>query len=72
LEAPAGSGARLLLQLNAAVVGLYHSAHPAPVVAEILARREFEPLRVDLTRELTAVAAALIAAVRNAPEGAHT
>jgi AcrR family transcriptional regulator len=72
LDAADGSGARLLLQLNAAVVGLYHSAHPAPVVAEILARREFEPLRVDLARELTTVAVALVAAVRTTPEGAHT
>jgi len=72
LAAPQGSGARLLLQLNASVVGLYHSAHPSPVVAEILGRREFEPLRVDLPRELTTVAAALVAAVRTAPEGATT
>jgi TetR/AcrR family transcriptional regulator len=70
LDAPEGNGARLLLQLNAAVVGLYHSAHPAPVVAEILARRDFEPLRVDLARELTTVAVALVAAVRTHVEGA--
>jgi AcrR family transcriptional regulator len=71
-DATAGSGARLLLQLNAAVVGLYHSAQPAPVVAEILARPEFAPLRVDLAHELTSVALALLAAVRPAHEGALT
>jgi AcrR family transcriptional regulator len=60
LAAPDGTGARLLLQLNAVVVGLYHSAHPSPVVAQVLARPEFAPLRVDLATELHTIAHALV------------
>ncbi len=53
LGAAAGSGQHLLVRLHAAVVGLYHAAHPAPVIAQVLAEPEFAALRVDLRRELT-------------------
>lgn len=63
LGAPAGAGAHLLVQLNAGLIGLSHGAHPSRVVAEVLAQPEFEPLRVDLRRELTHLTRALIGAI---------
>jgi AcrR family transcriptional regulator len=63
LGAVDGAGVRLLLQLNAGVIGLYHGAHPSPAVGAVLALREFAALRVDLPTELTHLAAALVAAV---------
>lgn len=58
-----GAGVHLLVQLNAGVIGLYHGAHPAPVVATVLAEQAFAPLRVDLRRELTHLTRALIGAI---------
>jgi AcrR family transcriptional regulator len=58
-----GSGVRLLVHLNAGVIGLYLGAHPAPVVAMVLAEPDFAPLRVDLRRELIHLARALIGAM---------
>jgi AcrR family transcriptional regulator len=63
-----GSGVRLLVHLNAGVIGLYLGAHPAPVVAMVLAEDDFAPLRVDLRRELTHLTRALVGAMpRKAP-----
>jgi AcrR family transcriptional regulator len=63
LGAADGEGARLLLRLNAAVIGLYHGAHPSPVIAAILSGPRFAPLRVDLGDELTHLATALVAVI---------
>jgi AcrR family transcriptional regulator len=63
LSARKGSGSRLLVQLNAGVIGLYLGAHPSPVVAEVLAQPSFVPLRVDLRRELTHLTRALVGAI---------
>ncbi len=66
--ARAGSGVRLLVHLNAGVIGLYLGAHPAPVVAMVLVEDDFAPLRVDLRRELTHLTRALVGAMpRKAP-----
>lgn len=70
LRAADGEGARLLLRLNAAVIGLYHGAHPSPVIATILATSRFAPLRIDLGDELTHLATALVAAIPRHPKRA--
>jgi AcrR family transcriptional regulator len=57
---PAGSGARVLLRLHALLVGLRQMADPAPVVAEVLARPEMAPLRIDFETELAATLAAMV------------
>jgi len=63
LSAKRGSGVHLLVHLHAGVIGLSNAAHPAPVVATVLAEPRFAPLRVDLRRELTHLVDALIAAI---------
>lgn len=63
LGASPGAGAHLLVLLNAGLIGLHHGAHAAPLVAEVLALPEFEPLRVDLRSELTHLTCALIGAI---------
>lgn len=57
---PEGSGGRVLLRLHALVVGLRQMADPAPVVAEVLARPEMEPLRIDFGAELSGTLAAMV------------
>ncbi len=57
---PPGTGARLLLWLNAVVVGLWPMADPAPAVAEALARPELEPLRLGFRPEARAMLTALL------------
>jgi len=57
---PPGSGGRVLLRLHALLVGLRQMADPAPVVAEVLARPEMEPLRVEFGPELTETLAAMV------------
>lgn len=57
---PAGSGARVLLRLHALLVGLRQMADPAPVVAEVLARPEMAPLRVEFETELADTLAAMV------------
>ncbi len=57
---PAGGGVRLLLRLHALVVGLRQMADPAPVVAEVLARPEMAPLRIDFQAELAQTLTAMI------------
>lgn len=57
---PAGSGAQILIRLHALVVGLRQMAHPAPVVAEVLARPEMSALRIDFGRELSAALSTMI------------
>ena len=60
LGAADGSGARLLVRLNAAMIGLYVGAHPSPVVAQVLELPAFAPLRVDLAEELAHLTHALL------------
>ncbi len=55
-----GGGARVLLRLHALVVGLQQMADPSPVVAEVLARPELAPLRIDFEAELTDTLAAMV------------
>ena len=55
-----GDGARLLLQLQALVVGLQIQAEPAPVVRRILEAPGLDSLRVDFDREFRAAAGALL------------
>jgi len=63
-----GAGVQLLVHLNAGVIGLYLGAHPAPVVAMVLADDDFAPLRVDLPDALTHLTRALVGAMpRKAP-----
>lgn len=57
---PPGSGGRVLLRLYALVVGLHQMADPSPVVAEVLARPELAPLRIDFETELADTLAALV------------
>lgn len=57
---PPGSGGRVLLRLHALLVGLRQMADPSPVVAEVLARPELEPLRIDFETELSDTLAALV------------
>jgi AcrR family transcriptional regulator len=57
---PGGSGVRVLLRLHALLVGLRQMADPSPVVAEVLARPEMEPLRVEFETELADTLAAML------------
>lgn len=57
---PRGSGVRVLLRLHALLVGLRQMADPAPVVAEVLARPEMAPLRVEFESELAETLAAMV------------
>jgi AcrR family transcriptional regulator len=61
LDLAAGEGGRLLLRIDAVVVGLRQLADAAPVVATVLARPEMAPLRVDFAAELEAVLTLLFA-----------
>lgn len=54
-----GEGARLLLRVDAVVVGLSQLANPAPVVAQALALPHLQPLIVDFEPELLATLTAL-------------
>jgi AcrR family transcriptional regulator len=47
-----GDGTRVILLTSALVTGLQQMAHPAPVVATVLADDTYAPLRVDFAREL--------------------
>jgi len=55
-----GDGARLLLHLQALVVGLQIQAEPAPVVRRILEAPGLDSLRVDFGREFRVAAGALL------------
>jgi len=57
---PPGSGVRVLLRLHALLVGLRQMADPAPVVAEVLARPEMAPLRIEFETELAETLAAMV------------
>lgn len=57
---PPGSGGRVLLRLHALLVGLRQMADPSPVVAEVLARPEMAPLRIDFEAELADTLAAMV------------
>jgi AcrR family transcriptional regulator len=54
LPLAAGDGVRVLLHLNALLVGLVQMADAAPLVQEVLARPPLDALKVDLPRELRA------------------
>jgi AcrR family transcriptional regulator len=60
LELKEGQGARLLLRLNALVVGLHQACDLGPVARAALARPELAPLRVDFDAELPVLLAALV------------
>ncbi|MCU0648698.1 MAG: TetR family transcriptional regulator [Gemmatimonadaceae bacterium] len=47
-----GQGAEFCLVIHALVTGLHQMAHPAPVIAELLAEETFAPLRVDFATTL--------------------
>jgi AcrR family transcriptional regulator len=55
-----GDGTRLLLQVQALVVGLVIQAEPAPVVRRILEAPGLDALRVDFDREFRAAVGALL------------
>jgi AcrR family transcriptional regulator len=55
-----GDGTRVLLQIQALVVGLQTLADPAPVTRRILEAPGLEPLRVDFDRELQSAVGALL------------
>ncbi len=57
---PPGSGAQVLLRLYALVLALRQMSDPSPVVAEVLARPEMSPLRVDFATELAGSLAAMV------------
>jgi TetR/AcrR family transcriptional regulator len=58
--ADAALGARVLVRLQALVVGLWHQAEPAPAVRSVLARPELRSLSIDFRTELRAALRALI------------
>lgn len=60
-----GQGARVLMRLHALVVGLRQMAEPAPVVAEVLARPQMAPLRVEFETELRQTLAAMVRGMRD-------
>jgi AcrR family transcriptional regulator len=64
LHTPVERSVQLLFHLQAAVIGLFHHAHPAPIVAEVLEDPALAALRIDLRLELTHAVAALVAAAR--------
>lgn len=49
---PAGAGPRTLLRMYALLIGMRQIAFPSNVIADILAREDMAPLRVDFTRDL--------------------
>lgn len=52
---------------NLGLAGAWPAANPAPVLAEILARREFEGIRVDLEATLRELACALLRGLMAGP-----
>ena len=60
LSLPPGEGGRVLLRAHALVVGLRQMADPPPLIADVLARPEMAPLRVDFADELRLSLAALL------------
>ena len=52
LELATGEGGRLLLRIDALIIGLRQLADAPPAAAAVLARPEMAPLRVDFAREL--------------------
>jgi len=62
-DLPVGGGVRALQQLQALVIGLQAIAHPAAVVAKVLAEPGFAPLRVDFERELSSLWPPVLAAL---------
>jgi AcrR family transcriptional regulator len=61
LGVPDGAGTRLLVHLQAAVVGLHSHAFPAPAVRAALDDPALAPLRLDFPTELRHVVRALVA-----------
>lgn len=55
-----GGGARLLLTINALVIGLRQMSDPAPVMKRLADQPEVALLRIDFERELTAALTVLL------------
>lgn len=55
-----GEGGRVLVYLNALVVGLWQMADPSPVIARILADPEMEGMRIDFERDLSVLLTAML------------
>lgn len=64
LDFEPGDGARFLLHLHAATIGLHQMAHPSPEIAALLAGPELSPLRIDFPQALQAHTAALLRGFR--------
>lgn len=64
-----GGGARLLVQVNALVIGLRQMSDPAPVMKRLADLPEMALFRVDFERELTAALAALLRGLEAPPRG---
>jgi len=62
LGVPADRAVRLLKQLQASLIGLYHHAHPSPIMQQLADDPAFATLRLDLPTELRHATAALVAA----------
>jgi hypothetical protein len=56
----AGGGARLLLQMNALVIGLRQMSDPAPVVKRLSGHPEMALFQIEFESELTAALTALL------------
>lgn len=65
---PSGSGVRVLLHLNALVVGLALMADVSPVVRRVHEMPGLRALHVDFATDLTAAATALLAGATRSPE----
>lgn len=53
---------QLLIHVQAAAIGLYHAAHPAPIIVQVLADPSFPGRTTDLRAELLHAANALVQA----------
>lgn len=59
---------QFLVHVQALSIGLYHHAHPAPIVTEVLADPAFASMHIDLRRELEhGVRALALAAMADTP-----
>ncbi|NVB42607.1 TetR family transcriptional regulator [Pseudenhygromyxa sp. WMMC2535] len=61
-----GQGARLMLQINALVVGVHHTAKPGARAREALSLPDLESLRVDFSTELRTMLGALLVGLEHA------
>jgi AcrR family transcriptional regulator len=61
-----GGGARLLLHMNALVIGLRQMSDPAPVMKRLAERPEMALFQIDFERELTTALTALLRGLERA------